>query len=43
MSPLLHQLNQEASKNPHMIPLLLNILRENEDGGSRVSEYEDSK
>lgn len=43
MSPLLRQLNEEASKNPHMIPLLLNIIRENEDGGSRISEYDDSQ
>jgi len=29
MNTLLRQLNEEASKNPLMIPLLLNVIREN--------------
>jgi len=43
MSPLLHQLNEEVSKNPHMIPLLLNILKVNDEGGRRIPEYDDSQ
>ena len=31
VSNLLHELNKRASQNPHMIPLLLNMIHENDD------------
>ena len=31
VSNLLHELNERASQNPHMIPLLLNMIHENDD------------
>lgn len=43
MSPLLRQLNEEASKNPHIIPLLLDIIRENNEAGRMFSDYDNSQ
>ena len=31
VSNLLHELNERASQNPHMIPLLLSMIHENDD------------
>lgn len=45
---LMHHLNVEASKNPHMIPLLLEVIRsgarpEDEDTDIHVAGYDDSQ
>ena len=39
LSPLLRQVNEEVSRNPHIVSLLLNAIRENEELGNRLATY----
>merc|ERR1711981_39176 len=43
LSPLLREVNEEVSRNPHIVSLLLNAIRENEELGNRLAAYDDSQ